>query len=65
MATDPLKSLREKAARGVTLTLDECKQFIASIRKSYIAAEAKVKTPKTGDKLSRNKPPPQQEIDFF
>lgn len=65
MASDPLKPLREKAAEGLTLTLDECKLFISSIRKSYIAAEAKVKTPKTGDKLSRNKAPVQTDIDFF
>lgn len=62
---DPLKPLRDKAARGLEITLDECKQFISSIRKSYLAAEAKVKTPKTGDKLSRNKAAPQQDIDFF
>lgn len=65
MAADPLKTLREKASRGLTLSLDECKLFIASIRKSYIAAEAKVKTPKTGPKLSRDKTPVQQDIDFF
>jgi len=65
VATDPLKPLREKAARGLSLTLDECKLFIASIRKSYLAAEAKVKTPKDGPKLSRDKKPVQTDIDFF
>jgi len=57
-----LKALREKAAQGIILSLDEVKAFVAASRKSYTAAEAKVKDPK---KLSRDKAPVQQDIDFF
>lgn len=64
MATEPLKSLREKASRGLTLTLDEVKLFVSSLRKSYTAAEGKMKDTK---KLSRDKKPDvsQEQIDFF
>lgn len=62
-----LQELRNKAAKGDILTLDELKQFVDSTRVSYKAAESKVKTPSTPDapKLSRTKKETPKDVDFF
>jgi len=62
--SDLLKSLRAKADKGIILTLDEVKAFVAAARKSYSAAEASMKDK---EKLSRNKKPAtdEKQIDFF
>lgn len=64
MAIQLIKDLQAKAARGLTLTVEETMLFVKHTRKSYLAMAAKVKTPKEGPKLSRNKVE-QKEIDFF
>lgn len=56
-----IQALRERAARGENLTLDEIRLFVQATRVSYLAAEVKGK-PK--DRTKKEKPD-ESQIDFF
>lgn len=67
--TDPLpltkeeiQSLRASAARGIIPTLEQVRRYVATTRKSYLAAEQKSK-PK--DRTAKPPPPTDAQIDFF
>jgi hypothetical protein len=61
LSTKEIASLREKASRGATLSIDEVALFVAATRKSFLALPApKSKEPKTAKPST-----PENEIDFF
>lgn len=61
LSREELKALREKASRGVSLSLEETRLFVLSTRKSYLAAETK-SSPK--DRVKKTGADDAQ-IDFF
>lgn len=60
LSSPEIESLRQRAARGIALTIEEVRLFVAATRKSFLAVPVKTKAePKTKPKVD------EQQIDFF
>lgn len=62
--TQEIKALREKASRGVDLTIEEVKAFIAAKRVSWLALPGKKEKAEKPAKAEKPKVD-EKDIDFF
>ncbi len=67
-----IQSLRQKAARGEPLTIEEVAAFVTLSRKSFLAADTKSaaardakKSPRKGKTTPADSGPKPQDVDFF
>lgn len=61
LSSPEIESLRQKAARGISLTIEEVRKFVQATRRSFLAVP--VKTPKA--KAEAKPKVDETQIDFF